>query len=96
MKPPDTLISSIRALDKELESFGVAGLWLFGSAARGEADAKDLDFLVEFTHPPTLTMFMNLKFFLEEKLHMPVDLNTRSSCPDRFMRRIKDDLLHVA
>lgn len=96
MKKLDTLMAFIRALDKKLESFGVSGLWLFGSAARGEADVKDLDFLVEFIHPPTLTTFMNLKFFLEEKLRMPVDLNTRSSCPDRFMLRIKDDLLHVA
>lgn len=96
MKPLDTLISSIRALDKELESFGVAGLWLFGSAARGEAVANDLDFLVEFSSPPTLINFMGLKFFLEERLHMPVDLHTRSSCPERFMRRIQPDLLHVA
>jgi predicted nucleotidyltransferase len=74
----------------------VAKLWLFGSAARGKADAKDLDFLVEFISPPTLTGFMGLKFFLEEQLHMPVDLHTRSSCPDRFMHRIQSDLLHVA
>jgi len=75
---------------------GVAGLWLFGSAARGEAGAGDLDFLVEFTSNPTLVGFMNLKFFLEEKLRMPVDLHSRGSCPDRFMRRIQPELLHVA
>jgi predicted nucleotidyltransferase len=96
MHTPHSLIPSIRALDKELESFGVAGLWLFGSAARGEADANDLDFLVEFSSPPTLINFMGLKFLFEEKLHMPVDLHTRSSCPERFMRRIQPDLLHVA
>ena len=96
MKNTDSMISAIRALDKELETFGVAGLWLFGSAARGEANASDLDFLVEFTSPPTLTGFMGLKFLLEERLGMPVDLHSRSSCPERFMRRIQPDLLHVA
>ncbi len=75
---------------------GVMNLWLFGSSARGEPGAKDADFLVEFADRPTFTGFMNLKFFLEEKLQMPVDLHTRSSCPERFMRRIQPDLLHVA
>jgi predicted nucleotidyltransferase len=96
MKSPDSLLASIRALEKEMEPFGVASLWLFGSAARGEADAHDLDLLVEFTSPPTLTGFMGLKFLLEDRLQMPVDLHTRSSCPERFMRRIQPDLLHVA
>ena len=92
----ESIIHSIHSLEGELRAAGVAKLWLFGSAARGETDAKDLDFLVEFTSPPTLTGFMDLKFFLEDRLQMPVDLHTRSSCPDRFMRRIQPDLLHVA
>jgi uncharacterized protein len=92
----ESTIRIIRSLESDLRAAGVANLWLFGSAARGEADAKDLDFLVEFTAPPTLTGFMNLKFFLEEQLHKSVDLHTRSSCPDRFMRHIQPDLLHVA
>jgi len=96
VKTRDSLISSIRSLNGDLESFDVSGLWLFGSAARGEVDAKDLDFLVEFSSLPTLNLFMGLKFFLEERLQMPVDLHTRSSCPERFMRRILPDLLHVA
>lgn len=96
MNPAETIIRTIRSLEGDLHAAGVANLWLFGSAARGEADANDLDFLVEFTTPPTLTGFMNLKFFLEEQLRMPVDLHTRSSCPDRFMRCIQPDLLHVA
>jgi predicted nucleotidyltransferase len=96
MSTTEALLASIRALETELEPFGVASLWLFGSAARGEADAHDLDVLVEFSSPPTLTGFMGLKFLLEDRLQMPVDLHTRSSCPERFMRRIHNDLLHVA
>ena len=96
MNSLESIVGSIHSFDSELRAAGVAKLWLFGSAARGESNAKDLDFLVEFTSPPTLTGFMNLKFFLEERLQMPVDLHTRGSCPDRFMRRIQSDLLHVA
>jgi hypothetical protein len=96
MHSPKSILSVIRSISEELSRLGVKNLWLFGSAARGEIDAKDLDFLVDFNAPPTLTGFMNLKFFLEEKLQMPVDLHSRNSCPDRFMQRIQPDLLHVA
>ena len=96
MNSTESIIRTVRSLESDLRAARVASLWLFGSAARGQADAKDLDFLVEFSEPPTLTGFMNLKFLLEDRLHMPVDLLTRSSCPDRFMRRIQPELLHVA
>lgn len=80
----------------DLHGFGVAQLWIFGSVAREETDAHDLDFLVEFSEPPGLLNFMELKFFLEELFEMPVDLNSRASCPARFFERIKTDLKHVA
>ena len=96
MNSATALIHSIHALADELPSFGVDNLWLFGSAARGESVIHDIDFLVEFSAPPTLTRFMNLKFFLEDRLGMPVDLHSRATCPDRFFQRIQPDLLHVA
>lgn len=96
MQPRDSILSKIRASERQLRAMGVMNLWLFGSSARDEPDAKDADFLVEFADRPTFMGFMDLKFFLEEKLQMPVDLHTRSSCPERFMRRIQPDLLHVA
>lgn len=96
MHSPESISSVIRSTSDELSRLGVKNLWLFGSVARGEINAKDLDFLVDFNSPPTLTGFMDLKFFLEEQLQMPVDLHSRNSCPDRFMKRIQPDLLRVA
>ncbi len=96
MNPLESLIPSIQALSAELHAYGVKDLWLFGSAARAEPNPRDLDFLVEFQAPPTLTSFMNLKFFLEEKLQMRIDLHSRASCPQRFFKRIQPELLHVA
>jgi uncharacterized protein len=96
MNNQPSIIQIIRQIDRDLRSMGVAALWMFGSAARGESVVNDVDFLVEFDSRPTLTGFMNLKFFLEEKLGMPVDLHTKGSCPERFMRRIQSDLVHVA
>jgi len=83
-------------LSNELRAFGVKSLWLFGSAARGDASPNDIDLLVEFQDPPTLTGFMDLKYFLEDRLGKPVDLHSRSSCPERFLKRIQSELLHVA
>ena len=96
MSPSKSLILCIQGLSGELRAFGVNKLWLFGSAARGETGVHDLDFLVEFENPPSLVGFMNLKFFLEERLGKPVDLHSKGSCPDRFFKRIQPDLLHVA
>jgi predicted nucleotidyltransferase len=82
--------------ESALRGFHVRNIWLFGSAARGEADVNDLDFLVEFSKDPGLVDFMNLKFFLEEQLDNPVDLHSIGSCPPRFYKRIENELKHVA
>ncbi len=96
MNKRDRIIRKLHESRQELGEMGVLNLWLFGSLARGDVKVDDADFIVEFVSRPTLTGFMNLKFFLEERLQMPVDLHTRASCPDRFMRRIEPELLHVA
>jgi len=95
MKDRQSIIQTIRQTEGDLRAMGVANLWMFGSLARGETTVNDVDFLVDFNSRPTLTGFMSLKFFLEEKLGMRVDLHTKTSCPERFMRRIQSDLLHV-
>ena len=79
-----------------LKSFDVESLWLFGSAARGNTVVNDLDFMVQFSQRPGLENFMELKFFLEETFGLPVDLHSRASCPQRFLKRIETDLKHVA
>mgnify|MGYP001567398464 FL=1 len=81
---------------EQLQASHVANLWLFGSAARQEAEVHDLDFMVEFSKAPGLLDYMDLKFFLEETFGLPVDLHTRRSCPQRFYDRIREDLKHVA
>jgi predicted nucleotidyltransferase len=81
---------------EQLKVLHVANLWLFGSAARQASDVHDLDFMVEFSQPPGLLNYMDLKFLLEELFGLPVDLHTRRSCPQRFYDRIREDLKQVA
>jgi len=80
----------------QLQALHVANLWLFGSAARGEPSAKDLDFLVEYQETPSLVEFAELKFLLEQLFHTEIDLVSRRGCRERFLQVIQDDLQHVA
>jgi hypothetical protein len=90
------IIDQLRRETAALAPFGVKHLWLFGSSARGEPDPRDVDVLVEFLQPPDLLAYMGLKFRLEELLGKPVDLVSKSACPERFLRRIEAELLDVA
>jgi len=92
----ETIREKLADQSSVLLGYGVANLWLFGSAARKESEVHDLDFMVEFSKPPGLLDYMNLKFYLEEIFEFPVDLHTRKSCPQRFYDRIREDLKHVA
>ena len=81
---------------EQLKTLHVANLWLFGSAARGEATAQDLDFLVEYQEATSLVEFAELKFLLEKVLQAEIDLVSRGGCRERFLQVIQDDLQHVA
>jgi len=96
MTNPETIRAKLAENSPRLAEFGVAHLWLFGSAAQGNVEANDLDFLVEFIESPGLLNFMELKFHLESLFGKPVDLHTKASCPPRFYKRIEHELKHVA
>lgn len=68
--------------------FGVRRLDLFGSAAREEPDAADLDFLVEFEAPDEelARRFFGLLHSLEDSFGRPVDLLTVSGLRNPYVR----------
>jgi hypothetical protein len=90
------LIEQLQIESAQLAAFDVKHLWLFGSAARGEANPADVDILVEFNQPPGLLNYMGLKFRLEAVLGRSVDLVSKSACRERFFRQIERDLISVA
>jgi len=58
-----------------LRALGVRSLRVFGSVARGEADAgSDVDLLVDLAPELDLFDFIDVKLYLEEALGAPVDL----------------------
>jgi len=88
----------IQTLEREFGTlrhrFGVKSLGLFGSIARGDASpGSDVDILVEFD-APSFDHYMDLKFYLEERLGRPVDLVLKGSLKpalrDRVLREVRD------
>ncbi len=77
--------------------FGVKDLMVFGSAARDEIRSQsDVDVLVEFEQQPNFDRFMDLKFFLEDILKVPVDLVTREALKPRMRPMIEKEAIRVA
>jgi predicted nucleotidyltransferase len=93
--PTKTTILEI--LKRELPSlerdFKVERLGLFGSFARGEQRGEsDIDIVVEFKEPVGFFTFMDLEYYLEEKLGAEVDLVT----PDAIKPLMKPYIMREA
>ena len=79
------------------QRFCVKSLAIFGSVARGKTkETSDIDILVQFTCPATFDLFMDLKFYLEELLGMPVDLVTDQALRPQIRKAIEEELINVA
>ena len=77
------------AARSELADLGVRSLDLFGSVARGEANAdSDVDLLVEFDRPIGLFHFFRVQRRLEEILGARVDLVMRDAVKPQLRERI--------
>ena len=80
-----------------LRTLGVATLRLFGSASRDNATpASDVDFIVEFSDPPTFDRYMDLKLHLEQVLGLRVDLATEAAIRPELRESIERDAIRVA
>jgi predicted nucleotidyltransferase len=89
------------ALQSEAETlrrrFAVRSLFLFGSAARGQAGpASDVDVLVEFDGPPTFDRYMDLKFHLEDLLGRRVDVVTPAALKPHMRPVVQREAVRVA
>ena len=92
------IMQLLRAHFPELqEKFGLKGLSLFGSVARGDATiGSDLDVLVEFERSPTFDQYMDTKFYLEDLTGMPVDLVTKGALKSRIRLSVEQESVRVA
>ncbi len=76
--------------------FGVRDLALFGSVARGSAEAgSDVDVLVEFGGPATSARYFGVQFYLEDLLGCPVDLVTDKALRAELRPFVEREAVHV-
>jgi len=76
--------------------YGVTGLALFGSTARGTArEDSDIDVLVSFDGPATSERYFGVQFFLEDLLGRPIDLVTDKALRPELRPFIEGEAVHV-
>ncbi len=97
MKFKEKVISIITENQKHVQMFGVRRLGVFGSVARGEdTNRSDVDLLVEFIPGmKNYDNFINLCFFLEERIGKEVELVTKESVSDLIWPKIEKELEYV-
>lgn len=96
MLKKDEILNFLKQHKQDLETrFSVKCIGLFGSVLRGSAgDKSDVDILVELTHP-TFDHYMDLKFFLEDRLGHPIDLVLLDSLKPRLKPIITTEVAYV-
>ena len=76
--------------------FGVSGLALFGSIARGTAkEDSDVDALISFSAPTTSQQYFAAQFYLEDILQFHVDLVSDKAARKELRPFIERDTVHV-
>jgi len=90
----------LRKLQAELPTlkrkFAVKSIGVFGSVIRGEdSPDSDVDILVEFD-VPSFDHYMELKFYLEDRLGRTVDLVLKGSLKPALRERILREVRGVA
>jgi hypothetical protein len=91
------ILEIIRETRPELaDRFGVERLGLFGSFVREEEKRRsDIDLLVSFRRDIDLFEFLDLKEFLQERLHHKVDLVMDSALKPAIGKRIRAEVEYV-
>ena len=91
----EQVFSTLQQNRESIRRFGVEGMGLFGSCARGDAvTPNDLDFVVEFK-VKSFDAYMDLKFFLEDLFGCPVDLVLPNTIKPRLRTQIMKELVDV-
>ncbi|AMA10859.1 MULTISPECIES: nucleotidyltransferase family protein [unclassified Picosynechococcus] len=92
----EQVLETLRNYPNLFEKFSIKTLALFGSTAHNQATAtSDLDFVVEFQNETTLSLYMDLKFFLEELFNKPVDLATKKSLKEIIREQVLNEAKYV-
>ena len=93
----EEILRRLKACEPELRKLGFSKLYLFGSVARDDPAAKDVDLLYEVAPAPKVG-FLELTgamIRLEEILGRPVDLVDRRNLHHRIKPRVEAEMIEV-
>jgi predicted nucleotidyltransferase len=91
-------IEKLKAQAGAIRALGATSLYLFGSVARDEAGTEsDLDLFIDYDPKSRFNALdlVGIKLFLEDELHLPVDITTRDSLHPMLKDRIEHTALQV-
>ncbi|HYG47673.1 MAG TPA: nucleotidyltransferase domain-containing protein [Allosphingosinicella sp.] len=93
----EEVLSALRPLEPELKRLGFAKLYLFGSAARSDPDARDVDLLYEAENSlrPGFHELADAWDRLEGILGKRVDLVDRELLHRRIRPRVENEMIEV-
>jgi uncharacterized protein len=92
------LIQRIKPLELSLRARGMEALYLFGSMARGEADAhSDVDLMCDLDISRSLSLidFAKLNFEIEDHLGLKVDLCERQALRPRIRAYAESEKVRI-
>jgi predicted nucleotidyltransferase len=91
------IISSLRTRTADIRALGATSLYLFGSAARGEArDDSDVDLFVDYDPDRfSFVELIRLRERLTQILGRPADLTTREGLHPLLRRDIEAEAIKV-
>jgi predicted nucleotidyltransferase len=97
MSDRESILARLRqALPSLKQHYPIRSLGLFGSTARGDGgDASDIDILVEFTRPVSLSTFLALEDELRRLLGRSIDLVSQQALKPHVRRTVAHDLVKV-
>jgi hypothetical protein len=96
-KELNTTLQTIKDLREQIRrEYKAEIVGIFGSYARGEKkESSDLDILVKFLDRATLFDFVGLADFLEEKLHVKVDIVSERAVRPELKEQIFKEAIAV-
>ena len=78
------------------KKFRVKRFGIFGSYARREQTlSSDIDILVDYEELPNLLELIELEYYLEEILHLKIDLVTRNGIKPQLRDSILSEMVYV-